>query len=344
MGDESKRPVETISFTLEGPPRDVDDETVAAFDAALERVGANVMHAMDPRRLLSFESGGPPVWSVAYAEIGSDRLYLTYGLSAALEAGRLDHELSLRVPAGSDAGMWPVLLLRMLARYVLSSGRELKKGDFFPLPSSITTAPVAPADRSGMPRTPMNAIALTVDPDLPFIETKKGRVEVRRVVGLHPDERELLEPWSAAGFVELLATRDPHLVTDIGRASKTTDREFVTAAERGSARDGSAFGFVAVEGVDWSFDGKRYVARFPGGAEARRIDRMVKARLLHGRHLLVHDFDPERTRAVAIEPSEALGLREEGDVLVIELPRDAPHLNAFSSAGAAPVEWALSIE
>ncbi|PZR10507.1 MAG: hypothetical protein DI536_19900 [Archangium gephyra] len=49
--------------TLRGEPRPVRDDVVTALDDALEGVGqgAQVMHAMDPSRLLSFENGGPPV-------------------------------------------------------------------------------------------------------------------------------------------------------------------------------------------------------------------------------------------------------------------------------------------
>jgi hypothetical protein len=228
----------------------------------------------------------------------------------------------------------------MLARYVVTSKRELKLGEYFPFFKPISRVAFAPADRMSVPHTEMDSVAFAVDPNLPFVETPRGRLEVRRVVGLFPDERERMEPWSAQGVLDLLAQRSKDLVTDIGRGSSTKDPAFITACEEGSKRDGSRYGFIAVEGVGWEQQGAEYVVRFPGGHDAQRILRMVGARLGHGQHLLIHDVDPDQPHAVVLTPGKALQVRAKGNDLVIQLPLDFP---LFSQLGEEPFEATFEV-
>src|SRR5689334_9612774 len=116
-------PTERIEFTI-GPDtqlRKPDDAGVGALDDALAALGpGGLLHLMDPRRILAFAAGGPPVWSVAYAPVGPvgrDHLFVTYGLSDRIDPERqgCGFELSIRVPAAQGA-MWPGLFLRALAR------------------------------------------------------------------------------------------------------------------------------------------------------------------------------------------------------------------------------------
>ena len=186
----------------------------------------------------------------------------------------------------------------------------------------------------------MDSVAFIADPALPFVETQRRPAPLRRVVGLFPDERERIEPWSATGVLDLFAQRDKELSTDIGRSSYTKDPAFIAACEAGSARDGASSGYVAVEGIGWDKHSTEYVVRFPGGHDAQRILRMVRARLGHGRHLLIHDVDPDRAHAVVLTPGPSLKVKEQGDDLVIQLPVDFP---LFSELGEAPFEATFDI-
>jgi hypothetical protein len=312
-----------LEFRVGPNVRDVDDAGVQAIDDALTRVarsGNELLHMMDPRRINQFPDG-PSTWSVAFVPVGDDDvLFITYGNSDRVDRDRVgvNFELSIRVRE-KESGIWAGMLLRQLVRYMLMSRRELKVGDFMPLPTAITQAV---ADIPNAPMTMMNAVVLVEDPLLPKIDTPAGAIEVRRVVGIHPDERERMETWSAAGFAQTLAKRDPTLTTDVLRESFANDQMFVADIDEGSRRDGSVFGFVAVDGVTWQRVDDGYRVRFPGGHDGERIRKMIRARLPHGRHLLVHDSDPAKQLAVALEPSNVRNVAVEGDVLVLQLPHD----------------------
>ena len=191
--------------------REWDKAAVESIDAALSRVGSGeVMHLVDVQRIHAFEAGGPATWSVAFVPIGDDHLFVTYGNSGRVEPARggITFELSIRVPARTS-GIWPGMLLRQLVRYMRMSGRELRVEDFMTLPTPITRVV---SDSDDFPATKMDTIFIFRDPVLPAIDTRRGTIEVRRVVGLHP--RELA---AIASVREKL----PNLETDIARESLT---------------------------------------------------------------------------------------------------------------------------
>lgn len=340
-------------FVVSGPPREIDGEALSAIDSALARaVGAapeSVSHTFDPKRALAFEHGGPAVWSVARVSTAGPRahhLFATCGLSELVEPGLLRrgiaHELTLRVPdtEGSSPPTWPVRVLRHLARYVLSTGRELRVGDHLPLFESIARAPMVPEHRSSQPPSQLTAVAVTRDPSLDTITTPRGTVELRRIVGLTQDELELLETWSCAGLLDLIGTRDPTLGTDLDRPSWTTERELVAEVQARSEREGSDVPAIALPGVRWSRVDAGYEVRLPGGAAGPRLARMIRARLGHGRGLLVHGPDPIPMSEVALEPSERWRAREQGRVLVVGLGADAPEVARLHERVPAHV-WRL---
>lgn len=339
--DEGMR--QSFSFTLEPDKvRSVNDGAVEAFDAALASVGTgSVNHFIDPRRLQTFEGGGPPVWSVATVPTAAGTLYLTYGFSEAIDPGRVGVKFEMSVLVPGEPAMWPALLLRMFCRYMLGSRRPLEVGQSMPFPDAITRFFAPPEERGNYPDTTMNAAFFADDPLLPRIETPHGNVTVTRAVGLYEGERAMLDLWTPEGFLGCLRDRDPHLATGIERAHYTDDTGFVSAIEAGSQRDGSQVSFVAVPGVQWGQEeDNTLVVGFPGGEHAARILRMIRARLPFGRHLLVHDIDPEKRDAVAFEPGPGLGFRNEGDTLVISIPPEHELFGTFEQIGDAPgINW-----
>ena len=332
----------SISFSVgPGEVREVHGDAVAELDEALDAVGTGgVNHFIDPRRLQTFAAGGPSVWSVATVATEGGILYLTYGFSSAIDParGQCDFEMSIVVPG--EATIWPALLLRALCRYMLGSGRTLEVGQSMPFPAPITRFFASPAEQDGFPDTAMSAALFAEDPLLPSIYTRRGVVNVRRTVGLYADELQLMDLWSPAGFTAGLAGRDPHLRTDIARGHWTSDAQFVAAIEDGSRREGSEVSYVAVPGVHWSSDERGLHVRFPGGGDAQRIHRMLKARLPFGRHLLVHDIDPANPDAVAFEPAQQLGIRNDDSTLVVSLPPDHELLDTFTQVADGPhLDW-----
>jgi hypothetical protein len=59
---------------------------------------------------------------------------------------------------------------------------------------------------------------------LPTISTDYGKVEIRRLIGVDDAERDRIETWSAAAFIEEYLKRDPLLLTNLRRESAITIR------------------------------------------------------------------------------------------------------------------------
>lgn len=305
--------------------RAVDPESVLAMDDALTfAVGAtpgSVVHAM---------SAGPNevasrLWSVALASGDGTHLYATCGLSGRIDTGddRMPTTWELSIAAhGETPPVWPVYLLRYLASYAITTARPFRVGDFLRLGGAISRRPLVEAARDSVPDTALTAIGITRDPELASIDTPRGDIELRRVVGLHEEELRLFEAWSLEGFLDA-AGLDRH--TDLARGSRADDRTRALVRE-GSQRDGSRYGFLEVPGIRWAKEGRGYRVDLPGSRD--RVTRMIEARLPFGRGLLVHDASPYPQSDVGFEPSEVRSVEEHGDVLVISLPSDDPFLRA----------------
>lgn len=324
------------------PLREVDPDALHALERALAGVtGGQVGHLYEPAGVHPVAAGGSPLWSVAYAAVGGDVLLVTCGNSAAVDPARagVHFELSLRVPRAGGVG-WPAGLLRQLAWYMVTHRIELGVSDFLPTAAPIDRIAHG-AEPTTSPPTAMDAVFLVADPVLPTIATPRGPIEIRRVVGIHPGERELLESWCVQGLVQTMARWLPDLTTDPLRPSLTADPWFVDMMRSGSRREGSDFPYCAVNGIDWDASGAGFQLTLPGGRDARRIHRMVAARLQHGRRLLIHDTDPGRTRAIVIQPAETWDLSVEGPIAYLSMPPDAPHLDVLADAPEREIVWRL---
>jgi hypothetical protein len=305
--------------------RVVDPESVLAMDDALTfAVGArpgSVVHAM---------SAGPNevaarLWSVALASGDGTHLYATCGLSGRIDTGDdrtpTTWELSIAVEAEKPP-VWPVYLLRYLASYAITTSRPLRIGDFLRLGGPISRRPLVEAARDSVPGTALTAIGITRDPALSSIDTPRGDIELRRVIGLHEDEVQLFEAWSLEGFV---AAAGLDAAIDLDRASRADERTGALVRE-GSRREGSRYGFLEIPGVRWVKEGRGHRVEFRGACA--RVRRMIEARLPFGRGLLVHDASPYPQSDVGFEPSDARAIEEHGDVLVVSLPSDDPFLES----------------
>src|SRR5207244_12502034 len=100
---------------------------------------------------------------------------------------------------------WALSFLQNLGRYVFETGNPFGVGHTMPLNGPI---------RHGS-STLIHAASFALDPQLPPIATRNGRVEFLQVVGLTMDEPEALSSWNAADFLELRSREDPLLLTDL---------------------------------------------------------------------------------------------------------------------------------
>jgi hypothetical protein len=290
-GDGSQ--VVTTELALAGEPRPVRMDVVAALDARLGQLGGEVMHAMDPSRVLGFEAGGPPVWSVGIVAVPGPRPYsllLTYGMSHVLspEAFRegLGHEYSLAVPAGVPLSPWADALLRHQCRYVLTSGADIRVDDCVPFNGvPMSRIPFQPQHHAMMPDSSLVGIIATRDPVLGTIDTPAGPIEVRRLVGIDARELDRVETWSARGFVEEMARRDPLLVSPLLRPSLMADAAFRADVDRRAIAEGSEMD-AAMFDIAWDADDGGVRVEVPCGAAAQRLLDGINGRIGHGRRLV----------------------------------------------------------
>jgi hypothetical protein len=332
--------VQRFEFPIPNDPRamrQVDDRAVAALDAALGAAmpGAGVMHGIDPRRILTFAAGGPPVWSVAVVSQGEWHQFLTYGLSRAVDrTSPFGFELSLRVRDASPSPMWPMLLLRMIARYHLASGREITPGQFIDAGAPISQAPVAPHERAAMPSTRMTTVMVLPGASIP---SPAGPIEVRNLFGLDPDERDLLESCRSARFIETLAQAVPGYVVALDAPSLAANPAFRSAIEAHAAKEGSDCKALCIPGLAWSRSEVGYTVNVPAHGTGR-LRRRLASRLPFGEGLLVHAEGGGPGTEILFVPGSGPSVSADGRMTIV-LPPDAPIL-AFLKDGE-PVTWSF---
>lgn len=225
MGWFGKKKPETVThtqtFELKGPTRLVRDDVLTIMDDALATAsGTEVMHAIDPGRIITFADGGPPIWSVGVTEVRDYTLFLTYGFSHILspEPDRegIAYEFSIAIPKRCQSMPWAVALLRHLSRYQLGSGNELMVGDVMPCNAPITCVPFPVEHHAAMPPTQLDSIVIVSDPVLGQIPTPHGTIEVRRIVGVPEAYLHEIGPQPPPQRSAMLRVANPQLLTDIG--------------------------------------------------------------------------------------------------------------------------------
>ncbi|MGV3619741.1 MAG: suppressor of fused domain protein [Archangium sp.] len=301
---DGSRTVKT-EFELRGRPRPVRDDVVKAIDDALSALGqsAEVMHAMDPSRLLSFENGGPPVWSVGMVEVPGPQPYtllVTYGLSHVLSPEDfregLNHEYSFAVPHGTPLSPWADAFLRHQCRYVLTQGADIRVNDCVPFRGvPMTRIPFQPQHHAMMPDSTLVGMLATTDPVLPFIATPHGDIEVRRLVGIDSRELDRVETWSAKGFLEELRKVDSLLLSPLMRRSWLDDETFKRTLDARFENEGSDIDAAL---FDFALDGSTVL--LPSTTQGReRLLNGLKGRVGFNRRLMAFSqrggqllFDP----------------------------------------------------
>jgi len=192
--------------------RDISLEVVSAVDQAFgAATHSQVSHAIDPTRIKAFESGGPSTWSVALALTDSEPrqyIYLTYGLSGIVDRAPkrqpVRYELTLAITAPADGPpLWPVAVLRAAAKAII----EGKDPAADPLPMDGISE-----------MAPLSAVIALDDPLLPSIDTPGGKLAVRRLYALAPDEVPLARA-SPSAFAAAMRRLAPAAASDPSRAS-----------------------------------------------------------------------------------------------------------------------------
>jgi hypothetical protein len=334
--------MQRVEFTIPSDPRamrNVNGPAVEALDAALAAAmgGAQVMHGMDPRRMLTLAAGGPPVWSVAVTSRDGHHQFLTYGLSRAVDpASPFAFELAMRVRDANPAPMWPMMLLRSIARYHFATGRVIAPGQSMDLGGPISQAPLAPAERHTMPTTRMTGVMILGGATIP---TPHGPVQLHNVFGLDARERDLLESCKAASFMRELGARNPGFIVGLDAPSLADDASFVTAIEEAAMREGSDCQAFCVPGLRWKDDGTAFVITIPPDS-AGKLKRRILSRLPFGQGLLVHGEAAGPGSEILLLPAEQIGVPDsDAQRLTLELPHASAYVNFLADGQRA--EWTL---
>jgi hypothetical protein len=262
--------------------------------------------------------------------------FVTYGFSDLWEKQTEDPEVSgfgfeltfrPTCPAEEEnPPNWALSFLQNLGRYVFSTGNAFGVGHTLPL-----NGPICVGDS-----TRIHAVAFTLDPQLPPIETPNGRVVFLEVVGLTMDELDAISSWDVAAFLELRAQDDPLLLTDLARSSWLLDSTFANEVALRSEEDGSSCGWLnLVLECDTASEPVRV------GLQTIAVEslcRRLRSRLPYGRELMLNGKDG----AVLFEPGEQSGLTIDDDAVTITLRTEdltklvdalRPHAGVFTVPG-----------
>lgn len=326
----------TMNLDSSTPMRPVRDDVVDLVDAALGRLGGEVLHAMDPRRIVSFLGGGPPVWSVGMVDVPGEtpyKLLVTYGLSHVLSPedfrAPLRHEYSLAVPLGFPTSPWADALMRHQCRYVLEQGAEIRVNDCVPFRGvPMTRIPFQPAHHAMMPDSSLVGILCAADPVLPSIETPHGPIEVRRLVGVDSLELDRVETWSARGFLEELVKVNPLLLSPLQRGSAMSYPPFADAVNQRAAAEGSEMDAALFE-FRWSAGAGGVEVELPTGQPAKRLLDAISARVGFGRRLGAISMT---SPPIFFEPAMPPGAQPSARQLVIGGGIDSPSVAAICAA------------
>lgn len=335
----------TTSFQVPSESRPVRSDVVELVDSALGRLGSDVLHAMDPRRIIPFELGGPPVWSVGMVEVGGPTPYtllVTYGFSHVLspEPMRegLNHEFSLAVPKGIPLAPWADAFLRHQTRYILTQGADIRPNDCIPLRGvPMTRVPFQPEHHAMMPNSSLVGVLATADPVLPRLSTPHGDIEVRRLVGIDALELDRAETWSPAAFIDELKKVNPLLLSDIGRGSFMEDAAFKAAVDARADAEGSTVD-AALFDLSWQPAGASVTVHLPKGRAARRLSAALRGRVGFNRRLVAFSM---KAPPIVFEPEQAPGLQVTQKALMVGGGLAGAHVAAIVQAlarDAASVE------
>jgi suppressor of fused-like protein len=183
-------------------------------------------------------AGGRPLHSVTTHRLAApDHWHLiTYGLSE-MDYKETDDpavsgwgfELTMRLAAGEEP-LWAVDFLNSLAAYVWTGGHPFAVGHHLDLGGPMRLG----AD------TALTAAVIVADPGLARLDGPFGAVEFLQVVGVTADELEACRAWRTDGVVELMAHRNPLLVSDLARRSLLEDPVVAAEVDAHRAAEGSS--------------------------------------------------------------------------------------------------------
>ena len=242
--------------------------------------------------------------------------YLTYGFTELyekewkdLEWSGFGFELTFRLKKYEDeAPLWPISLLQNLARYAYRSGNGFDEGHYLDCRGKI-------ALEEG---TELCAILFAADPDLHAIDSPNGRLRFLQMIGITKDEQELIQRWNAQGFIEGIAKKTPHFVTDLYRDSFLSDKRLAQQLESKAKAEGSSSGMIFVGESHFRVHGKQ-LRVILGATAVMQVKDLLVPRLGFARALQVQSKDA----AVVFAPGDSVAWKTvDENIVEITIPVD----------------------
>ncbi|PJO43046.1 suppressor of fused domain protein [Lysinibacillus xylanilyticus] len=244
--------------------------------------------------------------------------FVTYGFSELYEKESEDaeysgygFELTFRLARNEDEQeppAWALNLLQNMGRYVFDSGNVFKSGDYLDANGPICQGA----------NTLLTALAFTIDPELPAIDTPNGQLEFIQMVGITGDELEAMQTWNTIGVLNAGLEYIPSYVTNLSRASLLQISSIAETVEKGMVEEGSNTGYLFVDQLAWEQGKKGLFSKHPnkltlGAKQAGIIGKLLRGRILKGKRLTLVG----REIRVVFEPGEKCGYSvEEADITI----------------------------
>jgi len=294
-------------------PIEVESPGWAAIDTACALVHGDAPLLHYAPRLPMIAGGDDPLEgiSVFQCDRGTPHWhFVTYGFSDLHQKSTDDPETSgfgfeltfrLARDLETEPPAWACNVLQNLARYVFRTGNPFGVGHHVPLNGPIALGV----------ETEIHSIAFALDPELGVHETPFGTVEFLQMVGITRDEAKAIKSWSSTGILELLAQRDPLMVTSLDRPSLLSEPSTRRAIQARTAAEGSSSAASFTTQLAFSHGDEGIMVRL-GAIAIEDLTALMQGRIAFGREFSllgrgnIVSFCPADVSGFSIDTTEVI--------------------------------------
>lgn len=305
------------AVAAKAPEPQVESPGWAAIDAACAAIHGEAPLVHYAPRLPMIAGGDDPLEGISVFRCdrgGPHWHFVTYGFSDLHEKSTDDpessgfgFELTFRLRRGDETEppAWACNVLQNLARYVFRTGNPFGVGHHVPLNGPIAL---------GID-TEIHSVAFALDPELGVEQTPFGTVEFLQMVGITREEAKAIKRWSSTGILELLAARDPLMITSLDRPSLLEDPATRREIEARTKAEGSssAASFTTQLAFEQGDDGIRVRL---GAIAVEDLVALMEGRVAFGREFGLLG----RGNIVSFRPADAAGWSVDATEITVDTP------------------------